>query len=69
MKPHEAWCTWLDSEEGRLLTAPNLEAKSENRQYMENRLYRAFMAGWRGSEDHTREVIIRRIDAWIKQFV
>jgi len=69
MKPHEAWRKWLDSDQGKQLTEPDLEPKPGHRRYMENRLHRAFMAGWRDSEERTREIIVGKIDAWIKQSV
>lgn len=40
-----AWDYWLASDEGKDAAQPNLQRGEESRQYLENRLYRAFLAG------------------------
>ncbi len=41
----EAWDKWLESNEGKLATCPDGLIHPSDRQYLENRLHNAFMAG------------------------
>lgn len=46
-----AWDAWRESEQGVGATdVTTLKAPSDQRQYLENRLYHAFMAGYRARE-------------------
>lgn len=40
-----SWNEWLASEEGQAASMPDLAKDSSSRRYLENRLWRAFMAG------------------------
>lgn len=41
----DSWRDWLASEEGQAASMPDLARDYSSRQYLENRLWRAFMAG------------------------
>jgi len=44
-----AWAVWLDSEEGRMCT----EGQATG-QYLQNRLWRAYMRGWQDATKRRR---------------
>ena len=56
MKKHPsaiAWQKWIGDEANASIRKANLTAYKLNDQYMENRLYHAFMAGWAAGKGDT----------------
>jgi len=53
--------SWLNSAEGKSATQPTtLNAPEMMRHYLENRLHRAFNAGWRAAEKHKSKTVAAR---------
>ena len=57
---------WAASDEGKSsLNAVSLGAPAENEQYLRNRVWKAYSAGYRAGLENERKNVIVKLKAWL----